>query len=111
VQQQSRTTNIHKINRGRKFIRKFIINSKEVLIRFEEDERGETEIDFLLEFETLSVLIVGKTKRHSLLLGKEFTHQTTATSNHLHYTQEEIEEFIEQDVEKIKELIISIDNF
>jgi len=113
----------YKINRKRNFLKKFIIDDKEILISFEEYEIGNTEEDVLLNFKTNSILIADKTRNHGIYLDggnfirqkidyeNSFHHQITVTPDHLHYTQEEIERFIEQDVEKIKELIISIDNF
>ncbi len=112
VREQSSVSR-YKINRKRKFIRKFMVVGKEVLVGFEENELGNIEENVLLKFKITGVSIAGKNKNHSLSFGLRniFIHQIMVTPDHPHYTQEEIEKFIKQDVEKIKELISSIDNF
>jgi len=110
--EKEREWRTYELNRGRSFLREFTIDNKQVLVRFEEEEIVDKENDVLLMFTATNILIAGKTRLHRITLNpNDFITQIIVTPDHPHYTQEEIEEFIKKDVEKIKDLIISIDNF
>lgn len=98
-----------------RFSREFLIADNWVVVIFEKragkiKQGGDTRLSF--EAEKLFIVSKGENKSYTIYLRPEYRiKEDIATPEHPHYTQEEIEGFIEEYINQIEDLIISIDNF
>ena len=95
--------------------REFLIADNWAIVTFEENaqksKQGE-ETTWSFKAERLFVVSKGKNKSYTIYLRPEyFKKEVIATPDRPPYTQEEIEGFIDEYINQIEDLVISIDNF
>lgn len=101
--------NITKYGRDRRFYKDVVVDGKIVIFPFSEVENTEKkELKFSLE----SVHVLGRERRHYLSLNQSyFAVVKDMTREHPHFTEEEIENFTQEYINTVSDLIVSINNF
>jgi len=94
---------------GRSWCEKVMIDGKTVKIVFSEAiYKSRNEIGL----STHRVAVLGKTKRFDIMLKPEATvHLEKRTEQHQNFTEKEVNDFVEEKIQLVKDLVLSIDNF